>query len=382
MRIDADRPFRCAARRLRLLPAVACLLLCTATAAVAADDRPARAERVPWQTDRDWSEIRARARDRQAPILIDFTASWCAPCKLLDAMVFNDRDVIAELSDVVPMQVDIDDPAYHDLKAGFNIQRVPTLIWCDSEGREIDRFTGYRSAGDFLRTVALWRADKETFRAVQRRVAARPEAPVELLDLAERLRQRFEYERAEVLYRRLLNLADRTDCLTRVRGKLGLADVAGRTGRGELGRRLALESAQLLGECAEDRIEGLRQVAVCQAALGDTTGLMETWRVLMTLDDRDVAALEGFARAAVHERRELDAAAEAALRAVILSDMEPRIIGTLAECYHLQGRYRRAIRWISKCIEQEPDVEEYRQQLARYEESLRLDPYGYRGVRR
>lgn len=365
-----------------LLLAALALLVAVSTQAGERPARPDRAERIPWQTDRDWSEIRAQARAQDGPILIDFTASWCAPCKLLDAMVFNDREVIAELTDVVPMQVDIDEPEYHELKAAFNIQRVPTLIWCDPDGREIDRFTGYRSADQFLQTVAEWRAGRTTFLAVQRRVAVRPDDAGELLDLADRFRERFEDERAEVLYRRLLNLRDRTDCLTRVRGMLGLADVAGRTGRSGLGRRLALDSAELLAECAEDRVEGLRQVASCQAALGDTAGLMETWRVLMTIDDRDIAALDGFARAALHQGRDLEAAAEAALRAVILSDMEPQLIGTLAECYHQQGRYRRAIRWINKCIEQDPETEIYREQLARYEESLRLDPYGYRGVRR
>lgn len=365
--------------------AAVCLAVGLLAAAANATDRPQRperAERVPWQTGRAWSQILAEAQVQGSPILIDFTASWCAPCKLLDAMVFNEREVIAELQDVVPMQVDIDAPEYGDLKAAFNIQRVPTLIWCDPDGREIDRFTGYRSAEHFLQTVAGWREGKETFLAVQQRVAARPEDPSELLDLADRLRGRFEDDRAEVLYRRLLNLDERADCLTRVRGMLGLADVAGRTGRGELGRRLALDSAVLLGECADDQIVGLRQVARCQAALGDTAGMMETWRVLMTLDDRDVDALEGFALAALHEQRDLTAAAEAALRAAVLSDMEPRLLGTLAECYNLQGRYRRAIRWIEQCIEKEPDDPAYREQLARYEEALRRDPYGYRGVRR
>ncbi len=369
-------------RTLSLCAALWCLWGATCAAAVEKLPVPERAARIPWLTGQGWDEIRDRAGRDGSPILIDFTATWCAPCKLLDAMVFNDGEVIRDLEDVVPFQVDIDDTRYGALKDAFNVQRLPTLIWCSAEGREIDRFTGYRSADAFLAIVAGWREGSDTFLAARQRAIAQPENPDVLLDLAERWRMRFEDDRAEVLYRRLSNLGERADCLTRARGMLGLADVAGRTGRRDLGRDLARRTVVLLGDCADDQVEGLQQVARCQTALGDTVGLMETWRTLMTLDDRDIAALEGFARAALQQRRDLEAASKAALRAAVLSDMDPHIVGTLAECYHLQGRYRRAIRWIRKSIEAAPDEVAYRDLLKQFEESLRQDPYGYHGVHR
>ena len=360
-------------------------LLCGAGFVLADLDKarePGPADHVPWLRDLYWQTILDRAGSEGAPILIDFTATWCGPCKLLDAMVFNNVKVIAALDDVVPFQVDIDQPRYRELKERFAVQRLPTLIWCDDTGREVDRITGYLAARDFLATIETWREGSDTFLAANARHDSHPENAESLLDLAERCRLRGDDQRAEILYRRLGNLGDGADCLTRARGLLGLADIAGRTGRRNLGRDLALRTAGLLGDCARDRTEGLRRVVECQAALGDTAGMMETWRTLMHLDDRDIAALNGFARAAVQQKTELEAAARAALRAAILSDLDPHMTETLAECYFWQGKYRRAIRWIRKSIEKAPDEVGYSSKLTRFENSLQQDPYGYRGIKR
>lgn len=368
---------------------ILCVVLAAAGPAGATSEKPREAvPRIPWLRDLAWSEVVDRASAQDAPILIDFTATWCGPCKLLDAMVFNDRDVIAAVSDVVAFQVDIDEPRYSELKAAFAVDRLPTLVWCLPSGREVDRFTGYRGSSGFLAAVDTWRRGEDTILAAAQRQRSHPENPDYLLDLAERHRLRGDDQRAEVLYRRLENLAAGRsggatgDCLVRMRGLLGLADIAGRTGRREMGRRLALRSSQLLNDCADERIEGLREVVACQAALGDTAGMMETWRSLMVLDDRDIAALDGFARAALQQNTELEEAARVALRAVVLSDSDPEIVETLAECYYSMGRIRRAIHWIGESISRAPDQERYRAQLTRFEKRLQEDPYGYRGLKR
>ncbi len=76
------------------------------------------------QQDHHWNEdIHCAAVEGQPPrpILIDFYAQWCRPCKMLDVMVYNESEVIEELSNVLTFKVDIDKLEYRSLKEKFNI---------------------------------------------------------------------------------------------------------------------------------------------------------------------------------------------------------------------------------------------------------------------
>jgi hypothetical protein len=88
---------------------------------------------------------------------------------------------------------------------------------------------------------------------------------------------------------------------------------------------------------------------------------------MVELDDRDVLGLDGFARTAVLARVELEEATRCALRAMIFSDKDARIISTLAETYYHRRMYGKAIKWINLSIEREPEVALYRDRLAVYE---------------
>lgn len=353
------------------------LFLLTPAAAAAATGV---APRVPWLEDLPWEAVLQRAdAGGGLPILIDFYATWCGPCKLLDAMVYNDRDVLAELKDVVPFKVDIDKPRYRELKERFGIIRLPTTVWCDADGREVDRFTGFVDRIEFLRRVRAFRDGRDTFRDVLARQGAAPQDPRLLLDLADRLRVRERDREAGTLYRRLLNRDDDLEPLWRSGALLGLADLERRAGRDAEARGLARRAADLFTPATPGGAEGLRTVGRFQETLGDSLGLLRTWRLLAAADDRDVEALDGFARAALAAGVELEGAAAAALRAVILSGKEPRTVETLAECYFRMGQYAKAIRWMGEAIARAPAETRYRERLEAFEAARREDPYGLRG---
>jgi len=356
---------------------MACLLLGAVAPAfgeTAPPDPNRKAPRVPWIKDKSWTEIVELARTNDQPVLIDFTAHWCGPCRLLDVMVFNEKSVITELAEVVTFQVDVDKPEYASVKQAFEVDLLPTVVWCNTAGDEIDRFTGYRSSDEFLEIVRSWRGNRTIDRVLADRKAASPEDPEVLLDLARRHAERGQDHEADVQYRRLMNLRHKADTRTVARGMLGLAELeenAGRTDRADhlVSQAVSLYAApDLTDEVLAYRTEGLMEIALFQESRGDTLGVLETYRTMVRLDDREVLGLDGFARTAVGAGVELQEATKCALRAMVFSDKDARIIGTLAETYYKRGLYSKAIRWINLAIERDPTEAHYRDRLAVFEE--------------
>lgn len=94
------------------------------------------------------------------PVVIDFYADWCPVCHELDDTVFSLPQIQAKLAQVTALRMDAtdqDDPAVQKIAEGYGIEGLPTVVFLDGKGKEIDnsRVIGFVTPHDFSQSLAL-----------------------------------------------------------------------------------------------------------------------------------------------------------------------------------------------------------------------------------
>lgn len=78
------------------------------------------------------------------PILIDFYADWCIPCKQIDRKLFRSPSVVEAADKFLALKADLtaeSSPEVKELRKQYGVQGVPTVILLDTRGQEYKRFT-------------------------------------------------------------------------------------------------------------------------------------------------------------------------------------------------------------------------------------------------
>ncbi len=100
----------------------------------------------------DYEAALALAEEQNKPLMVDFFATWCKFCKMLDAEVFSRPDVGEASRDFVCVKVDGD--KHPDVKEKLGVSGYPTVVFLASDGSEIRRSRGFVSHTIMLREMA------------------------------------------------------------------------------------------------------------------------------------------------------------------------------------------------------------------------------------
>ncbi|WP_271783940.1 thioredoxin [Aquimarina algiphila] len=90
--------------------------------------------------------------DSKTPVLVDFFADWCGPCKVLAPILKEVKDDLGENIKIVKIDVDKNQP----LASKYQVRGVPIMILF-KDGKQLWRQSGVLQKNDLLNIISSHR---------------------------------------------------------------------------------------------------------------------------------------------------------------------------------------------------------------------------------
>lgn len=110
-------------------------------------------QQITWLTNLD--EATKLARETGKPILYDFTAKWCGPCKRMDREFWPRADVAEAAKQFVCVKVDYD--VEKAMRAKYRVNAIPNVVFTDPWGRGLLGQLGFSvsTEGEIFQKIKL-----------------------------------------------------------------------------------------------------------------------------------------------------------------------------------------------------------------------------------
>ncbi len=86
--------------------------------------------------------------DSKTPVLVDFFADWCGPCKVLAPILKEVKDELGENIKIIKIDVDKNQP----LASKYQVRGVPTMILFKN-GKQLWRQSGVLQKRDIISVI-------------------------------------------------------------------------------------------------------------------------------------------------------------------------------------------------------------------------------------
>lgn len=98
-----------------------------------------------------WEALLGEARRQNRPIFVDFYATWCGPCIMLERYTFSNPEVGSFVEKhFLGYRIDAEKGEGPRLANQFRVRAYPTIVFLTPQGTELGRQVGYVDAPAFL----------------------------------------------------------------------------------------------------------------------------------------------------------------------------------------------------------------------------------------
>lgn len=162
-------------------------------------------EEINFETG-SFAEVLAKAKSENKNIMIDFFTEWCKWCVELDKVVYTNKEVSDYANYYqINWKIDAEKGEGVELAERYKIKGYPTIVFVDTDGKEIDRIVGFLKPAEFLRTISDFNNGINTYGDLKNRLKINQDNSEANYLMGKKLFDYGETDRSKQYFKKVLN---------------------------------------------------------------------------------------------------------------------------------------------------------------------------------